>query len=101
MAKTTANKSRFLTRVSARGLCAAALAFAPAVAAQDQTEDPSSPDDTGRGNEIIVTARSQGETLQEVPVAVSVINSAALETARIDEAADIIGRVPTLNVQIG
>ena len=101
MAKTTANTSRFLTRVSAWGLCAVALAFAPALAAQDQTEDPSSPDDTGRSNEIIVTARSQQETLQEVPVAVSVINAAALETARIDEAADIIGRVPTLNVQIG
>lgn len=101
MAKITAHKSRFLTKVSACGVCAAAFGFAPALAAQGQTDQASNDIETTRGNEIIVTARSQQETLQEVPVAVSVISGALLETARIDEAADLLGRVPTLNVQIG
>lgn len=101
MPKTTAHKSRFLTKASACGVCAAAFAFAPALAAQDQTDQASEGSENTRGNVIVVTARSQQETLQEVPVAVSVISAATLQTARIDEAADIVGRVPTLNVQIG
>lgn len=101
MGKISGYKSRFLTKASACGLCAAALTFAPALAAQDQTDQASGEGETTRGNVIVVTARSQQETLQEVPVAVSVISAATLESARIDEAADIVGRVPTLNVQIG
>ncbi|GAA0471709.1 TonB-dependent receptor [Parasphingorhabdus litoris] len=53
------------------------------------------------GNIIVVTARKQEESLQEVPVAVSVIGGDTLEGYRIDEAADILSRVPALNVQIG
>ncbi len=101
MGKISARKSRFLTKASACSLCAATLSFAPAVAAQDQTDQVPDGGDSQTGNVIIVTARSQQETLQEVPVAVSVISGALLETARIDEAADLLGRVPTLNVQIG
>ncbi len=101
MAEITAYKSHFLIRASTWGLCAAAFAFAPALAAQDQTGDAPGPDDVARGKEIVVTARLQQETLQEVPVAVAVISADTLATARIDEAADIMGRVPTLNVQIG
>jgi iron complex outermembrane receptor protein len=101
MVKTTGHKSRFLTKASAWGLCAVAFSFAPALAAQDQTEQASADNAGTRGNEIVVTARSQQETLLEAPVAAAVISSETLETARIDEAADIMGRVPTLNVQIG
>jgi iron complex outermembrane receptor protein len=94
-------KSRFLIKASTCGICAAAFSISPALAAQDQSDQASADTDSSRGNLIVVTARSQQETLQEVPVAVSVISAATLETARIDEAADIVGRVPTLNVQIG
>jgi len=101
MGKISARKSRLLITASACSLCAAALSFAPAVAAQDQTDQAPGKDASPSGNVIIVTARNQQESLQEVPVAVSVISAALLESARIDEAADIVGRVPTLNVQIG
>lgn len=53
------------------------------------------------GNLIIVTARKQEETLQDVPVAVSVVSSETLQDFRIDEAADLVSRVPALSVQVG
>lgn len=51
--------------------------------------------------EIVVTARMQEETLQEVPVAVTSINESALEAFRIDEATDLVGRIPALNIIVG
>ena len=84
-----------------KSLCAASAAIismcmisAPASAQENTAEET--------GNSIIVvTARKQEETLQEVPVAVSVIGGETLDGFRIDEAADILSRVPALNVQIG
>lgn len=94
-------KTHLLTQISACAVCAAGFFIAPAVAAQDQGGlDPASAESV-RGNVIVVTARKQEETLQEVPVAVTVISAATLAAARIDEAADVVGRVPGLNVQIG
>jgi iron complex outermembrane recepter protein len=101
MGRITERQAKFLTRVSACSLCAAALISTSQLAAEDQTQPGSDDADIRQGNVIIVTARSQQETLQEVPVAVSVISAATLQSARIDEAADIVGRVPALNVQIG
>ncbi|QYU70782.1 TonB-dependent receptor plug domain-containing protein [Leptolyngbya sp. 15MV] len=94
-------RTRLLVRVSASAVCATALLIAPAVSAQDLTGPSPEQGEAVRGNIIVVTARKQEETLQEVPVAVSVISAATLESSRIDEAADIVGRVPSLNVQIG
>lgn len=51
--------------------------------------------------EIIVTARLQTETLQEVPVNITSINAATLENYQVNEIADVVGRIPGLNVQIG
>ncbi|MEP3224451.1 MAG: TonB-dependent receptor [Parasphingorhabdus sp.] len=53
------------------------------------------------GNTIVVIARKQEETLQDVPVAVTVINSEVLDDFRIDEATDLVSRVPGLTVQVG
>lgn len=50
---------------------------------------------------IIVTARKQEESLQDVPVAVAVIGGETLDNFRIDEAADLVSRVPALSVQVG
>jgi iron complex outermembrane receptor protein len=51
--------------------------------------------------EIIVTARMVEETIQDVPVAVTSIGQEAMEDFRIDEATDLMSRVPALNVLIG
>jgi len=52
-------------------------------------------------DEIVVTARNVEESLQEVPVAVTVLNRDTLDMFRIDEASDLISRVPALRVSVG
>lgn len=85
---------------SARGLLmgsAATLAiagFAAPAYAQDGVED----DDR---NVITVIARKQTETLQEVPVTVTAIGGETLENFQVNEIADVVSRVPALNVQVG
>jgi iron complex outermembrane receptor protein len=49
-----------------------------------------------RMEEVVVTARKRAETLQEVPLAVSVLDSTALQDNRIDTVDDLYGRVPGL-----
>ncbi|GAA0486474.1 hypothetical protein GCM10009096_31580 [Parasphingorhabdus litoris] len=88
------------TSKSARGLLmgsAASLALAGAAApahAQDGAEDDDS-------NVITVIARKQTETLQEVPVTVTAIGGDTLENFQVNEIADVVSRVPALNVQVG
>ncbi len=76
---------------------AASLALAGAAApahAQDAAEDDDS-------NVITVIARKQTETLQEVPVTVTAIGGETLENFQVNEIADVVSRVPALNVQVG
>ena len=70
----------------------------PAIA---QIEDESAQGNETNSNLIVVTARKQEETLQDVPVAVAVISGDTLDDFRIDEAADLVSRVPALSVQVG
>lgn len=58
-------------------------------------------DELGADDAIIVTARKQNETLQEVPVTISVVDGKTLADYNASKAEDIAGRVPTLNVQVG
>ncbi len=51
--------------------------------------------------EIIVNARLQSESIQEVPVNITSISGGTLETYQVNEIADVVSRVPGLNVQIG
>lgn len=53
------------------------------------------------GNDIIVLARRQAETLQDVPVTVTAIGGATLDRYNVTQIADVVTRVPTLNVQVG
>jgi len=52
-------------------------------------------------NVITVIARKQTETLQEVPVTVTAIGGDTLEKFQVNEIADVVSRVPALNVQVG
>ncbi|KPF63668.1 hypothetical protein IP79_07225 [Porphyrobacter sp. AAP60] len=82
-------------------LCGAAfsgMAAMPGVAfAQDTEGAEQAPED----RVIVVQARRQNETLQEVPVTVTAIGGETLQRYNIDQVADITSRVPTLNVQVG
>ncbi|MFT7246138.1 MAG: iron complex outermembrane receptor protein [Candidatus Azotimanducaceae bacterium] len=59
-------------------------------------------DDIDANMEVVtVVARNVEESLQDVPVAVTTIGEKAMTMFRIDEATDLISRVPALNVSVG
>lgn len=74
--------------------CLALSGFAAPAIAQEATEGA----DTVI---IIVTARAQAESLQEVPVNITSLASDTLDTYQVNEIADVVSRVPALNVQVG
>ena len=51
--------------------------------------------------EIVVTARMVEESLQDVPVTVTSIGEETLDAFRIDDAVDLVSRIPALNIAIG
>lgn len=67
------------------GLSVAALLISNIATAQDAALD-----------EIVVTARKRVETLQDVPLAISVLSGPALQDNQIDNITDLFGRVPGL-----
>ncbi|WP_068074058.1 TonB-dependent receptor [Novosphingobium lentum] len=84
-------------------LAIAAQAHAQAPAAQPAEEMAQPAADapsaaTGEGNEIIVTATKREQTLQDIPVAVSVTTAQTLERAQIRDIQDLQSVVPSLRV---
>ena len=75
-------------------MTALAVTAAPLVHAADERSP-------GVIEEIVVTARNIEEPLQEAPVAVTAIGEETLDIFRIDEAVDLVSRVPALNVSVG
>jgi len=84
------------------GAAAAALLMPMAAHAQAQEEAQpaaASPTDTiADGNEIVVTATKREQTLQDVPVAVSVTTAETIERAQIRDIRDLATVVPSLRV---
>ncbi|MFA7584912.1 MAG: TonB-dependent receptor [Novosphingobium sp.] len=72
------------------GVACSALAAAPAALAQEAAEEPI--------NEIVVTATKREQTLQDVPVAVSVTSAQTLQRAQIRDIKDLATLVPSLRV---
>ena len=74
-----------------------------AALAQAATQAPpqAAEDEIPNGNEIIVTARKQNETLQEVPVTITVVTGKTLDDYHINHVEDVASHVPGLNVQVG
>ncbi len=69
--------------------------------AQDVGGDGADADDEFGDNVILVQARKQTETLQEVPVTITSVSGELLDKYGVDQVADVVSRVPTLNVQVG
>ena len=95
------NKSahRLLKGTCSAAAIGAALFMAPSALAQSSTEAEA--DAVDDQNVIVVIARKQEETLQDVPVAITVIDQETLGDFRIDEATDLVSRIPALAVQVG
>lgn len=73
------------------GTATAALLATPALAQDDAADE-------GASNVIIVTATKREQTLQEVPVAVSVTTAETIERAQIRDVTDLATVVPSLRV---
>ena len=88
---------RGMTERSAALLASAAfgLAWSPAVMAQDAAPQAA---DEQYTDTIIVTATKREQTLQDVPVAVSVTSGATLERAQMRDLKDLQTLVPSLRV---
>ncbi|WP_339913335.1 TonB-dependent receptor [uncultured Brevundimonas sp.] len=86
--------ARALLWVSGIALMAAA---APAAAQQA----PEANGQTTTVDEIVVTARRRDERLQDVPVAVTALSSATLETLQATDIGDLQGAVPNLSLHVG
>lgn len=86
------SKSIRICLMASAALIATCGVSAPAFAQDAEEED---------SNIIVVTARAQTESLQETPVNITSIGGETLDTYQVNEIADVVGRVPSLNVQIG
>lgn len=80
--------------ISTTAIAALGAATAPTTYAAED-------DRPGILEEIVVTARNVEESLQDTPVAVSAIGGDTLDIFRIDEATDLVSRIPALNVSVG
>ncbi|WP_299195474.1 TonB-dependent receptor [uncultured Erythrobacter sp.] len=90
-----------LRRTLMSGAAIAAFASMPQTAFAQDTDTDEASDDDSQGRVIIVQARRQSESLQDVPVTVTAIGGETLERYGVDQVADVTSRVPTLNVQVG
>ena len=96
MTGTLARNAGF-SRILMNGVAAIAL-VAPAAAFAQDTPAPSTENDIATGNAIVVTATKREQTLQEIPVAVSVTTSETLERENIRDLRDLTTVVPSLRV---
>ncbi|MEZ5743718.1 MAG: TonB-dependent receptor [Sphingomonadaceae bacterium] len=80
--------------------CTSAMALGFGLAAPAMAQDEAADADLGgfSGDPIVVTATKREETLQEVPVAVSVTSAATIEQANIRDLKDLSSVVPSLRV---
>ena len=92
-----ATRAAFWTGAAALALGLPAAAFAQnADEAQPATDAPA--EEATDGNEIVVTATKREQTLQEVPIAVSVTTQETIERAQIRDLKDLSSLVPSLRI---
>jgi iron complex outermembrane recepter protein len=95
--RTRLPRSAFLTGAAALALALPTAAFAQAAdEAQPATDEPVA--EEAIGNEIVVTATKREQTLQDVPVAVSVTTAETIERAQIRDLKDLTSIVPSLRI---
>jgi outer membrane receptor protein involved in Fe transport len=81
-------------------ISATALAMSMAMPTFAQ-ETPQAEEDTGFGDEIVVTAQRQAQSLQDVPIAVSAFNAEALEKQQIENSSDLQLTLPNVTFTKG
>jgi len=93
-------KSVHLTLSSACAALAIGLSASPAIAqnATDPQNAASTADESAGIGDIVVTARRREESLQKTPIAITALNSAALETRNVVNLADVSKLAPNMFV---
>ncbi|WP_321325785.1 TonB-dependent receptor domain-containing protein [uncultured Parasphingorhabdus sp.] len=99
----TRNSPRHKTNLKSTAVRSLLLSSAAATACAALASPALAQDSEGMDEPAIITviARKQTETLQEVPVTVTAIGGDTLEKFQVNEIADVVSRVPALNVQVG
>lgn len=94
---TASRRVALLSTAAAFALALPSVAAAQEQEAQPATDLPAAAQEES-GNEIVVTATKREQTLQDVPVAVTVATQARIERANIRDLKDIGAVVPSLRV---
>jgi outer membrane receptor protein involved in Fe transport len=92
-----ASRAAFWTGAAALALISPAMALAQSADEAQPAADAAAEEEMS-GNEIVVTATKREQTLQEVPVAVSVTSAMTIERAQIRDLKDLTTVVPSLRV---
>ncbi|MFC4292430.1 TonB-dependent receptor [Sphingorhabdus arenilitoris] len=92
-------KGAMLSTISIAALGAGNIAYAQNNAPADENAEDQADDNSGFGeNDIVVTATKREQTLQEIPVAVTVTSAESIEKAQVRDLADLQTIAPTLRV---
>ncbi|MGL5838685.1 MAG: TonB-dependent receptor domain-containing protein [Sphingorhabdus sp.] len=82
-------------------ISATALAMSMAMPAFAQSAPQAEEEDAGFGDEIVVTAQRQAQSLQDVPIAVSAFDAAALDRQQIENSSDLQLTLPNVTFSKG
>ena len=100
--KNNVQRKPTLARAIRLGLALSAFGAACPAIADTQVQEQQQPSEEALKvtamKEVSVTAQRRRQNIQEVPIAVSVISPATLDTQRIETVADIAKLVPSLNI---
>ncbi len=83
------------------GVAASSLALPQLAHAADAADAVDAAAPEAPAEEITVFARRDAESLQNVPLTITAIGAATLQKYNVNKVADIVSRIPTLNVQVG
>ncbi|PHR96346.1 MAG: hypothetical protein COA68_15515 [Oceanobacter sp.] len=87
-------RSALLGGIAISALSVPQIIWAPVAHAQTSGEQTATDDSASDGNVIVVTARKREETLTEVPVSISAVNSEQLDQAGITDLTELFATMP-------
>ncbi len=86
--------------VATAAICAFAYAAQPLAAAEGAARAAAAADATSTLEEVIVTARKREESLQDVPVSISVLNDQTLAEAGVYSQRDLFEQTPSMHYDV-
>jgi iron complex outermembrane recepter protein len=97
--KSASDNLKFVLRSFLVGTALSTAIVSQSAYAQNPGE-PAAEDEAGLAV-ITVIGRKKTEALQDVPITITSVGQAALDTYQVDQVEDIASRIPALNIQVG